>query len=128
VDRRYRRRLWRLGILLVLSAGAFALDPSLQIRQYGHKSWTVRDGFFRGSIYSITQTPDGYLWLGTEFGLVRFDGVRGVTWEPPVEQTVVAGRIVKLLTARDGTLWIGAQESVGEKSPSLTMSFPSSTF
>ena len=52
----------------------FALNPCLDIGQYAHNSWTVRDGFFRGAIYSIAQIPDGYLWLGTEFGLVRLDG------------------------------------------------------
>ena len=62
---------------------AFALNPSLDISQYAHTAWTVRDGFFKGVINSIAQTPDGYLWLGTEFGLLRFDGVRAVPWQPP---------------------------------------------
>ena len=124
MNRRYWRRTWALGALLALSAGAFALDPSLQIRQYGHKSWRVRDGFFRGSIYSITQTPDGYLWLGTEFGLVRFDGVRAVTWEPPSDQPMVAGRIVKVLTARDGTLWIGAETGLASLKEGTLTQYP----
>ena len=65
-----------LGILLACCPCASALNPSLEINQYAHTAWTVRDGFFKGSIISIVQTPDGYLWLGTEFGLLRFDGVR----------------------------------------------------
>ena len=60
-----------------------ALDPSLEIRQYGHTAWTIRDGFSLGNIYAIAQTPDGYLWLGGEFGLFRFDGVRSIRWQPP---------------------------------------------
>jgi signal transduction histidine kinase/ligand-binding sensor domain-containing protein len=124
VDRRHRRGLQTLGIFFALCAGAFALDPSLQIRQYAHKSWRVRDGFFRGSIYSIAQTPDGYLWLGTEFGLVRFDGVRAVTWQPLVDPGVVAGRIVKLLTARDGTLWIGAETGLASLKDSTLTQYP----
>jgi ligand-binding sensor domain-containing protein len=56
------------GILLACCPGASALDPSLDMNQYAHTAWTVRDGFFKGSINSIAQTPDGYLWLGTEFG------------------------------------------------------------
>jgi signal transduction histidine kinase/ligand-binding sensor domain-containing protein len=124
VDRKYRRGLQLLGIFFALCAGAYALDPSLQIRQYAHKSWKVREGFFRGSIYSITQTPDGYLWLGTEFGLVRFDGVKAVTWQPPVDQAFAAGRIVKLLTARDGTLWIGAETGLASLKDGKLTQYP----
>ena len=67
-----------LGIVLACCACASALEPSLDISQYAHTSWKVRDGFTKGAISSIAQTPDGYLWLGTEFGLLRFDGVRAV--------------------------------------------------
>jgi len=56
----------------------FALDPSLDISQYARTAWKVREGFSKGFISSVAQTPDGYLWLGTEFGLLRFDGVRNV--------------------------------------------------
>ena len=65
-----------LVILLAVCPCACALNPSLDINQYAHNAWTIRDGFFKGVIMSIAQTPDGYLWLGTEFGLRRFDGVR----------------------------------------------------
>jgi len=60
----------------------FALDPSLDVSQYAHTAWKIRDGFPKGIIQSIAQTPDGYLWLGTEFGLLRFDGVRSIPWQP----------------------------------------------
>lgn len=72
-----------LSILLAGCAGALALDPSLDVSQYAHTAWKVREGFTKDTIYSITQTPDGYLWLGTESGLLRFDGVRAVPWQPP---------------------------------------------
>ena len=67
-----------LTVCMILSGwtSAFALDASLDISQYAHTAWTVRDGFSLGNIYAIAQTPDGYLWFGTEFGLFRFDGVR----------------------------------------------------
>ena len=64
------------GLLLAWSPCAFALNPALDVSQYAHTSWKIRDGFPKGMITSIAQTPDGYLWLGTEFGLFRFDGVR----------------------------------------------------
>ena len=98
-------------IIALLIAGcrpALGLDPSLDITQYAHTAWTIRDGFFKGSIFSIAQTPDGYLWLGTEFGLVRFDGVRTIPLPPPSDKRLLAGGIHRLLAAKDGTLWIGA--------------------
>jgi len=58
-------------LLLLWSSHAFALDPTLDINQYAHKSWKIREGFLDGIITCIAQTPDGYLWLGTELGLFR---------------------------------------------------------
>src|SRR3974390_1656868 len=96
-----------LIILLTCRAGSFALDPSLDTSQYAHTSWKIRDGFTKGIITSLAQTPDGYLWMGTESGLLRFDGARPATWEPASGQELPGTLITNLLTARDGTLWIG---------------------
>ena len=66
----------------------------------------------QGESSTPAQTPDGYLWLGTDFGLVRFDGVKNVPWQPPPDQHLPASQIHKLLVATDGTLWIGASEGL----------------
>src|SRR5262245_34719613 len=95
------------GMLLAWCPGALALNPALAVSQYAHTAWKVREGFAKGEITSIAQTPDGYLWLGTEFGLLRFDGVRNVPWQPPPDQHLPSTMIYSLLAARDGTLWIG---------------------
>ena len=95
------------GLLLVCSPGAYALNPELDVSQFAHTVWKVRDGFTRGAILAIAQTPDGYLWLGTEFGLYRFDGVRAIPWHAPSGAVLPSGPIYSLLVARDGTLWIG---------------------
>src|SRR5215470_131445 len=101
----------RAGVLfsafLALCPGAFALNPALDVSQYAHDSWKYRDGLAKGYIHSIAQTPDGYLWLSTEFGLVRFDGVRGVDWQPPAGQQLPSTDIRTLLVSRDGALWVG---------------------
>jgi len=95
------------AILVASCAPSLALSPSLEISQYAHTSWRVRDGFSKGVITSFAQTPDGYLWVGTESGLLRFDGVRQIVWQPPAGQQLPGGLITSLLAARDGTLWIG---------------------
>jgi signal transduction histidine kinase/ligand-binding sensor domain-containing protein len=93
------------GITLA-SGPARALDPSLDVSQYAHTAWKIRDGFTKDVINAIAQTPDGYLWLGTDSGLYRFDGVRAVPWQPSAGPQLPGGRITSLLVARDGTLWI----------------------
>src|ERR1700758_509248 len=93
------------AVALACCVSAPALDPSLDVNQYAHTSWRVRDGFTKGLIVAIAQGPDGYLWLGTEFGLVRFDGVRAVPWQLPKGQQLPSNIIKALLFARDGTLW-----------------------
>jgi ligand-binding sensor domain-containing protein len=102
------------GVLILLACcrWVLALNPSLDISQYAHKAWTVRDGYFTGFIESIAQTPDGYLWVGMESGLVRFDGVRTVPWQPPAGQNLPSSYIRSLLAARDGRLWIGTDKGL----------------
>ena len=94
-------------MLLAWRPHVFALDPTLDVSQYAHTAWKVREGFAKGLILSIAQTPDGYLWLGTDFGLLRFDGVRAVPWQPPEGEKLPSNYIFALLVAHDGTLWIG---------------------
>jgi signal transduction histidine kinase/ligand-binding sensor domain-containing protein len=85
---------------------------SLDVSQYAHTSWKISDGFFKGAIHSIAQTPDGYLWLGTEFGLLRFDGVQTVPWLPPAGEHLPSNDIRSLIAASDGTLWLGTAKGL----------------
>ena len=95
------------ALLLPFCPTAHALNPHLDTTQYAHTSWKNREGFTNGVISAIAQSADGYLWLGTDSGLYRFDGVRVVAWQPPSNQRLPINDIVTLLPARDGTLWIG---------------------
>ena len=99
-------------LVLLLSPLAFGLNPALDVSQYGHFSWKYRDGFTRGEIQNIAQTPDGYLWLGTAFGLYRFDGIKPVQWQLPPNQSLPSSNILRLAAARDGTLWIGTRNGL----------------
>ena len=98
---------------LLLCPSALALDPSLDLSQYAHTAWQVREGFTQGYIRSIAQTPDGYIWLGTGFGLFRFDGVRAEHWQPPLNGAQLPSDFIECLhVARDGTFWIGTMEGL----------------
>jgi signal transduction histidine kinase/ligand-binding sensor domain-containing protein len=69
------RHLWAalaLGVCLIRPA--YPIDPGRAMSQYVHNRWGPEQGFPPGPVYAITQTTDGYLWIGTEAGLVRFDG------------------------------------------------------
>src|SRR5262245_54638713 len=103
----HRRAALGLAILLGGGSRATALNPALDISQYAHTSWKVSDGFAKGAIKAIAQTPDGYLWLGTEFGVLRFDGVRVIPWQPPPDQPLPSDDIWSLLATRDDALWVG---------------------
>jgi len=62
---------------------AWALDPHKSLTQYSHKVWTQQDGLPQDTIRSVTQTSDGYLWIGTDEGLARFDGYEFTTFDKP---------------------------------------------
>ena len=89
----------------VARAGEAPLDMGLG--QYAHRAWTIGGGVVNASIHALAQTPDGYLWLGTQLGLWRFDGVRTVLWRAPDGRALPGKWIQSLATAHDGTLWIG---------------------
>ncbi len=105
------RRSFSVFFLLCFLAvsSAWAVDPSRHISQYAHTAWRIRDGVFSGAPRAITQTTDGYLWIGTETGLLRFDGVRFVPWTPPDGTHLPSSYISSLWGARDGSLWIGME-------------------
>src|SRR5262245_7730373 len=84
------------GLALAQSRPAVALKSALAVSQYSHTAWTIRDGHFATAVVSIAQTPDGYLWLATELGLLRFDGVRIVPWQPRGDGQLPSTSITKL--------------------------------
>jgi signal transduction histidine kinase/ligand-binding sensor domain-containing protein len=97
---------------LACCACAFALNPSLDVTQYAHSTWKLSEGFATGEIHIIAQSPDGYLWLATEAGLLRFDGVRTVEWTPPAGEHLPSNDVRYVVAARDGTLWIGTAKGL----------------
>jgi ligand-binding sensor domain-containing protein len=102
-----RARTWitaATSIVLLVPPPVSALDPERRITQYRHSVWRAQEGAFESAPNAITQTADGYIWLGTDSGLVRFDGVRFQRWAPPQDNGAFYRAVVSLLGASDGTL------------------------
>ena len=97
--------------LAFLCPSAFALNPDWQIYQYGHRAWKIDDGFLGGFVNAIAQDGKGYLWVGTDKGLFRFDGVRFRQWSLP-DGSRLAGLVSTLLADKDGGLWIGTSDGL----------------
>jgi ligand-binding sensor domain-containing protein len=76
------------------------------------RSWHVQDGLPDGTVTALAQTPDGYLWIGSRKGLVRFDGARFSQVGGLDGSALADQRIVGLLAARDGTLWIASESGL----------------
>ena len=97
--------------LVFVSFKAAALDPRQSIYQYSCQSWNRHNGLHANNVYAITQTKDGYLWLGTSVGLLRFDGVDfSIVGAPPLSE-IRNTRIACLYPARDGGLWFALERS-----------------
>jgi signal transduction histidine kinase/ligand-binding sensor domain-containing protein len=96
--------IWIAGICCVNAA--FALDPSRALTQYVHDKWGADRGFLGGTVYAICQSDDGYLWIGTERGLVRFDGSSFVLMQRPVPGSPAIGAVRGLVADNEGNMWI----------------------
>ncbi len=87
----------------------FTLDPTKPIDFYQHNVWTVENGLPMNSVIAITQTPNGYLWVGTETGLARFDGIDFDIFDHENTPALSNNLILSLLVDHDGTLWIATR-------------------
>jgi len=93
-------------LLLALPPEARALDPRKSITQYSRTSWDQADGLPQDTVRAIAQTTDGYLWIGTDEGLARFDGYDFTPFDK-TNGRLPANSIVALTASRDGSLWAG---------------------
>ncbi len=83
-------------------------DRRIPIVEYVHNVWQAAEGLPQNAVQAIAQTPDGYLWLATQEGLVRFDGVRLTVFDRKTNLEITNNDIRALCVAKDGSLWIGS--------------------
>ncbi len=95
------------GLAALVGSPAAALDPAKQLSQYVRQTWHAADGLPQNSVQAILQTSDGYLWLGTQSGLIRFDGVNFVVFDRHNTPAFHNHSIRALVEDDEGTLWIG---------------------
>jgi signal transduction histidine kinase/ligand-binding sensor domain-containing protein len=104
-------------VLLCLALGcaagrlAFGLDPHKRLTQYSRKVWTQEHGLPQDTIRAIGQTTDGYLWLGTDEGLARFDGYDFTVFTKD-QNKLPANSITALEAGPAGSLWIGTSSGL----------------
>ena len=95
----------------ISSGVVFALTPKNVITQYAHETWTTEDGLPQNSINDILQTRDGYLWVATFGGLVRFDGAQFMVFDRSIEG-IKSQRIKALYEDKKGTLWAATEDGM----------------
>lgn len=88
---------------------SLALDPNQPLSQYIRDLWGAKQGFPGGIVYAIAETADGYLWIGAEKGLVRFDGLNFRLIRNENSTAFPGGPVLGLTTDSSGDLWVRLQ-------------------
>jgi len=94
------------AVTLYVATSASALDPNRMVSQYLHYSWGIEEGFPNATVSAIAQSRDGYLWIGTDKGLFRFDGLNFRQFAQATPSSLTIGPVQTLLTDGQGDLWI----------------------
>ena len=101
---------WHCGlagiVLFAVASEAHAQAPERPLGSLFHTGWTVREGA-PGDIAALAQTHDGFLWLGTQAGLFRFDGVQFERIDAPAGSEFPSSAVSALYAPPEGGLWIG---------------------
>ncbi|WP_041839358.1 MULTISPECIES: sensor histidine kinase [Acidobacterium] len=113
-------------VLLMWGAvpGLLALNPGTMLSQYAHAAWRLQGGLLDSPPSAIAQTRDGYIWIGSRSGLLRFDGVSFHHWQSPAGQVKLRDPVVSLLGAQDDSLWIGTVHGLFHWKEHRLIAFP----
>ncbi|MBV8705641.1 MAG: hypothetical protein JO028_00520, partial [Acidobacteriaceae bacterium] len=107
--------MWSCFVLLsalIFPSLALALAPQDQLTQYGRQTWQTENGLPQNTVRAILQDHEGFIWFGTEGGLVRFDGLKFAVFNAENTPAIKTNSITSLLEDKAGTLWIGTTEGI----------------
>ena len=107
------RSIAAVVLLLWAASGARAADISEGLADHSVTSWAEADGRPLGSVYAIAQASDGYLWIGSDAGLFRFDGWRFVHWDSLSDTPLPNAPVTAVSVSRDGSIWVGFASAQG---------------
>ena len=94
--------------VLVCAAGATRLSAQSPLPDYVLSAWATEKGLPPGDVFAVAQDIDGYLWLGTPNGLIRFDGSRFTPWTAlSPDDALPSGPVHAIVGSADGSLWVG---------------------
>jgi signal transduction histidine kinase/ligand-binding sensor domain-containing protein len=99
-------------VLLLAGTACWALEPTTPLANYGRQTWGMENGLPQNTVQALVQTRDGFVWLGTEVGLVRFDGTSFEVFDKTSTPALPGNDVQCLLAASDGSLWIGTSEGL----------------
>ena len=110
VDVHVKAMRWVVQALSLMLALGCATPASAQaFENYTTRVWQTQDGLPQQTVQAVTQAQDGFLWIGTTGGLLRFDGSHFVPFERANTPAFKENSVFSLMTGKDGTLWIGTE-------------------
>ena len=100
------------AMMLCCALSGAALEPSTALANFGRQAWGMENGLPQNTVQALAQTRDGFVWLGTEVGLVRFDGNGFQVFDRNLTPALPGNDVRCLLAAKDGALWIGTSDGL----------------
>lgn len=101
-----------VAALVAATSRARAVDPVTPLADLSTQAWVLENGLPQNTVQALAQTPDGFLWVGTEAGLARFDGSGFEVFDRNSTPALPASDIHCLLASGDGSLWVGTSEGL----------------
>jgi signal transduction histidine kinase/ligand-binding sensor domain-containing protein len=102
------------ALLFSCAITASAVEPTTPLANYSRQAWGLENGLPQNTVQALVQTQDGFVWLGTEVGLVRFDGNSFQVFDKNSKPALPGNDVRCLLATKDGSLWIGTSEGLAQ--------------
>ncbi len=110
ITRSVKAVIWLCSIAVLFGVAPSA--DATDLHRYVQKQWRVADGLPSDNILTALQTKDGYMWIGTDAGLVRFDGVKFTVFDKRNTEALTSNTITRLVEDKGGVLWVGTTDGV----------------